>query len=81
MTPTEVLKQYAHRIQLAAPKEWDGFLECFDAYATSVTVAVIHAEQHEVLPKQGRAQLAIHLLNAFRTCHLPTPQAQQPPQP
>lgn len=64
---------------MAAPTEWDAFVECFDAAATEITVAVIHADQSEVLNRQGRAWLAIHLLNAFRTCHNPTPQ--QPPQP
>lgn len=82
MTPTDVLKQYAHRIQMAAPKEWDAFVQCFDAYATEITVAVTTARQDEVLNAQGRAQLAIHLLTAYRECHLQTTRAtQQPPQP
>lgn len=81
LTPTQVLQQYAHRLQLAAPKEWDAFTECFDAYATAVTVAVIHADQSEILSKQGRAQACVVLLQAFRTCHVPPQQSQQPPQP
>lgn len=82
MTPTDFLKQFAHRIQMAAPKEWDGFVQCFDAYATEITVAVTTAKQDEILNVQGRAQLAIHLLRAFRECHLQPQQAtQQPPQP
>lgn len=80
MTPTDVLKQYAHRIQMAAPKEWDAFVQCFDAYATEITVAVTTAGQHEVLNMQGRAVLAIHLLRSFRECHIQPP-TQQPPQP
>lgn len=83
-TPTEVLQQFAHRLQLAAPREWDAFLQCLDAYATEITVAVISAEQNEILVRQGSARMAIHLLQSFRTCGNPRPQPQpvpQPPQP
>lgn len=77
VTPTEVLQQYAHALHIAAPREWEGFLACFDAYATAVTVAVISADQTEILNRQGRAQLACSLLTAFRDCDKP----RKPPPP
>lgn len=80
MTPTEVLSQYAHRLKIAAPKEFDSFVECFDAYATEVTLAVTSAEQHEVLNRQGRAQFALTHLRMLRECHLP-PKKPPSPQP
>lgn len=81
MTPSDVLKHHAHNLQLSAPKEWEAFVQCFDAYATEVTVAVTRAEQHEILVAQGRAKAFLHLLDLFRTCHVtrPTPQPAQPP--
>lgn len=78
--PTTVLARYAHALQIAAPREWEAFVECFDAYATEVTVAVTSAEQNEVLNAQGRAQAFLHLLKTFRNCHV-QPQATKPPQP
>lgn len=75
---TAVLKQYAHRVMLAAPNEWEAFVSFFDAYATEVTVAVTAADQSEVLNAQGRAQAFLHLLTTFRNCHV---QPQQPPNP
>lgn len=77
-SPTDTLKHYAHAIQLAAPREWEVFVQCFDAYATEVTVAVTAADQSEVLNAQGRAQAFLHLLKTFRECHTQTPQ-QTPP--
>lgn len=82
MTPTDALKSYAHQLQLAAPKEWEAFVECFDAYATEVTVAVTHADQNDVLGKQGQARAFLHLLKSFRECHVrPAPQQPYGPQP
>lgn len=80
-SPTDVLKHYSHQIQLAAPKEWEAFVQCFDAYATQVTVAVTAAEQHEILVAQGRAKAFLHLLDAFRTCHVPPRPQPSPAQP
>lgn len=78
-TPSEVLAHYAHALQLAAPQEWTAFVECFDAYATDVTVAVTAAEQHEILQKQGQARAFLHLLKIFQNCHIPP--ATKPPSP
>lgn len=78
-TPTDVLKQLAHQLQVSAPREWDSFVQCFDAYATEVTVAVTTAEQNEVLVAQGRARAFLHLLELFRTCHIQRPPANQQP--
>lgn len=79
-SPTDALRHYAHQLQLSSPKEWEAFVECFDAYATEVTVAVTAAEQHEILVAQGKAKAFLHLLKTFRECHLPqrTPQQPQP---
>lgn len=74
----DALKHYAHTLQLAAPREWEAFVEFFDAYATEITVAVTTAEQHEVLVAQGRARAFLYLLRAFRECHLKTPQPNPP---
>jgi hypothetical protein len=63
------LSHYARSLQLAAPKEWEAFVQVFDAYATEVTVAVTAAEQHEILVAQGRARAFLHLLRLFRDCH------------
>lgn len=81
-TPTEVLKHYAHQLQLSAPKEWEAFVQCFDAYSTEITVAVTAAEQHEILVAQGKAKAFLHLLKTFRECHVtrPTPQPATHPQ-
>lgn len=76
-SPSSVLSQYAHQLQLAAPREWDSFVQCFDAYATDVTVAVTTAEQNEVLQKQGQARAFLHLLKLFRDCAKP-PRPQPP---
>lgn len=72
-SPSDVFKQYSHALQLAAPREWDAFVQCFDAYSADVTVAVIHADQTEILNKQGQAKAFVHLLHLFRTCHIPRP--------
>jgi hypothetical protein len=69
-SPTEVLRHYSYSLQIAAPREWEAFVECFDAYATEVTVAVTNAEQNEILVAQGRAKAFLHLLNTFRNCHV-----------
>lgn len=76
-SPTEVLRHYARALQLAAPDQWEAFVQCFDAYATEVTVAVTTAEQSEILVAQGRAKAFLHLLKTFRECHV-TPQTKQP---
>lgn len=68
LTPSDVLSHYAHAIQIAAPKEWEAFVQTFDAYSTEVTVAVTDAEQHEVLVAQGKAKAFLHLLKLFREC-------------
>lgn len=70
-TPTQVLSQYALRLRGAAPKEFEAFVECFDAYATEVTVAVTACEPNEILNRQGRAQFALSFLKTLRECHLP----------
>lgn len=81
-SPTDILKHYAHALQMSAPREWEAFVECFDAYATDVTVAVTTAEQHEILVAQGRAKAFLHLLKAFKECHLrPQQPPAQPPHP
>lgn len=80
MTSSDALRHYAHTIQLAAPREWEAFVACFDAYATEVTVAVTEAEQHTILTQQGKAQAFLHLLKLFRTCHLKPPQSTAPAQ-
>lgn len=73
----DVLKQYAHQLQLAAPKEWDTFLQVFDAYTHEVVMAMADAPSEQILGAQGRANAYIWLLRHFRTCHQKTPQ--QPP--
>jgi len=77
-TPPTLCAHYARALQSAAPKEWEAFVECFDAYSTEVTVAVTAAEQNEILQKQGRAQAFLHLLKLFRNCHTITPQNPSP---
>jgi len=69
-TPTDVLKDYSHRLQLAAPKEWEAFVRCFEAYSETVTAAVIDADPNEILHMQGKAKAFRHLLWTFRTCHV-----------
>lgn len=57
-------------------------MQCFDAYATDVTVAVTNADQSEILVKQGQAQAFLHLLRIMRTCHIQKPPpSTQPPSP
>lgn len=82
-TPTDLLRHYARQIALAAPKEWEAFVECFDAYSTDVTVAVTHATSEDVLVAQGRARAFLHLLKTFRECNRAAPQSSPtaPPQP
>ena len=55
-TPKQVLAQFACRLRNADPQSWEQFVECFDAYATEVTIAVTNCGQHEILTQQGRAQ-------------------------
>lgn len=69
-TPTDVCKHYARALRAAAPKEWEAFVQMFDAWSTEVTVAVTNAEQNEILVAQGKAQAFLHLLRAFRDCHI-----------
>lgn len=66
-------------LQLAAPREYEAFVQAFDAWATEVTVAVTTASQNEVLQQQGRAQAYLHLLKVFRTPSQFTPQKTNPP--
>jgi hypothetical protein len=61
-----VVAHYMQGMRVAAPREYEGFVEAFDAYATEVTVAVTTAPQHEVLQQQGKAQAFLHLLAMFR---------------
>jgi hypothetical protein len=68
LTPQQVLAQYACRLRNSDPKAWEEFVECFDAYATEVTVAVTNAPQTEILNVQGRAQAFLSLLDTFRNC-------------
>lgn len=85
MTPTtaNIVSEYALRMRAAAPKEFEAFVQAFDAYATEVTVAVTVVGQHEILNQQGRAQFALHFLKLLRECHIPpkpkTPPPNQPP--
>jgi len=80
-SPSNILAQYAHRLQIAAPKEYDEFCQVFDAYATEVTVAVTSADQSEILNAQGRAQAFLHLLKLLRhpAGHSAPPTAQGQP--
>lgn len=70
-SPSVFLAQYAHRLQLAAPREWESFVQCFEAYASEVTVNVAHADQNEILQKQGQARAFLHLAQIFRHCATP----------
>jgi hypothetical protein len=65
-------------LRSAAPKEFETFVEVFDAYATEVTLAVTSADQNMILNCQGRAQAFLHLLRMFRECHIP-PTSRTPP--
>jgi hypothetical protein len=77
-SPSDVLSEYARHLRAAAPKEWEAFVHCFDAYATEVTVAVIHADQSSVLNAQGRASAFLHLLKLFQECGNPPKKSPQP---
>ena len=68
LSPQQVLAQFAMRLRAADPQAWESFVQCFDAYATEVTVAVTNAPQDQILNAQGRAQAYLHLLNTFRNC-------------
>ena len=68
LSPQQVLAQFAMRLRHADPKAWEEFVQCFDAYATEVTLAVTNASQNEILVCQGRAQAYLHLLSTFRNC-------------
>ena len=81
LDPTEVLKQYAHALQLAAPREWEAFLQCFDAYANEVVLAMVHSPQDQILQQQGKSLAYLHLLRSFRDCGKPRPQRPQPQPP
>jgi len=76
---TQILSQLSRNLANAAPKEWDAFVQFFDAYATEVTVAVTQAEQNTILVQQGKAQAFLHLLKTFRECR--NPPKQPNPQP
>lgn len=71
INPTDVLRQHAHALRIAAPLEWERFVAVFDAYSAEVTVAVIAADQSEILTAQGRAKAFRHLAETFRNCHVP----------
>lgn len=74
MSPTDELAECSRHLRAASPKEWDRFLQTFDAYATEVTVAVISAGQNDILVAQGKAKAFLHLNQTFRNCHVvPTP--------
>lgn len=77
-SPTQILSMHAHRLMIAAPREWETFVEVFDAYTTEVTVAVTAAEQNEILVAQGRAKAFLHLLKTFRECHVQSQQTKPP---
>ncbi len=78
-SPSDVFQQFAYRLQLSSPKEWEEFVQMFDAFATEVTVAVTRADQSEILNKQGQAQAFLHLLQLMRNCHkAKSPTTQQP---
>lgn len=79
MTPTAVLAQCALRLRAASPKDWDAFVEVFDAYSTEITVAVVSAPQDQVLVAQGKAQAFLHLLDTFRYCQLRAQPPAKPP--
>jgi len=63
-----VLAQFAVRLRAADNQAWEGFVQCFDAYTTEVTVAVTEASQDKILNAQGRAQAMLILLDTFRHC-------------
>ena len=73
-TPTEVLQKYAHALQMAAPREWEDFLRCFDAYAHEGVLALVNSPQDQVLQQQGSSRAYLHLLRSFRDCANPRPQ-------
>ena len=69
MTTPNTRQYVAHYLQglrVGAPREYEAFVEAFDAWATEVTVAVTTAPQDQVLQQQGRAQAYLHLLQLFR---------------
>lgn len=82
-TPSLVLQHYARSLALSSPSEWEAFVQCFDAYATDVTLAVTNAPADSVLVAQGKAQAFLHLLRLFRDCNKAAPQQAPtaPPQP
>ena len=61
-----ITAHYLQSVRVAAPKEYEAFVEAFDAWATEVTVAVTTASQDQILQQQGRAQAYLHLLKMFR---------------
>jgi hypothetical protein len=75
-----ITAHYLQSLRVAAPKEYEAFVEAFDAWATEVTVAVTTAPQDQVLQQQGRAQAYLHLLKMFRdpTNHLQQQQSNPP---
>jgi hypothetical protein len=66
------------RLRTADPTAWEGFVDCFDAYSTEVTLAVTQAPQDAILNAQGRAQAMLILLDTFKNCQVHS-QPKKPP--
>lgn len=80
-TPSAILQHYARSLAISSPREWEAFVECFDAYATEVTVAVTSAASEDILVAQGKARAFLHLLKLFRECKNAAPAQAPQPQP
>lgn len=65
------LQHYALLIRNGNPEAWELFLREFEIARDEITVAVIAAEQNNVLVSQGRAQQMHELLQIFKDCNLP----------
>ena len=78
LTTPGFVAHYLQGIRVSAPREYEAFVEAFDAWATEVTVAVTTAPQDQVLQQQGRAQAFLHLLAMFRNPISP-PKTTNPP--
>lgn len=75
-----MMQQFMLRLKNANPEAWDDFVQCFDIYATEVTVAVTQAPSEDILRMQGRAQQCLALLRTMRECaKAPPAQAAPPP--
>lgn len=78
MTPTDVLRQYAHYVAVSAPKEWADFVQCFDHFTNATVTATVSMPADGVLVQQGKAQACLILLDIFKN-HAKAPPPQNPP--